>query len=274
MKKLLYILGVVAMLALPMAARTVNYPPVRLNTTENRGCRVTVCGVDLLPDSTVVRMSVKFKPEKWIRISKNTYIQAGMETYPVLSAEGIKIGELHWIPTSGTAEFSLIFPAIPVNTKSIDLVESKDWQFLGIDVRDAKDRQQYFADFSKNASMYDYTYLSPLMLRTLSPKTVQDIPVDKVTKMEMVKCKYSYNDSKLKHAVQELIGRNGLELVSREVRNEKASEFYGVWDEAKKEFTKLLIVQGGDYKQHDAVLYLEGGFTLADIQTLIKSPTL
>ena len=54
----------------------------------------------------------------------------------------------------------------------------------------------------------------------------------------------------------------------------KASEFYGVWDEAKKEFTKLLIVQGGDYKQHDAVLYLEGGFTLSDIQTLIKSPTL
>ena len=47
-----------------------------------------------------------------------------------------------------------------------------------------------------------------------------------------------------------------------------------MWDEARKEFTKLLIVQGGDYKQHDAVLYLEGGFTLADIQTLIKSPTL
>lgn len=274
MKKLLYILGVVAMLALPMAARTVNYPPVRLNTTDNRECRVTVCGVDLLPDSTVVRLSVKFKPEWWIRISKNTYIQAGTETYQLIDADGICIDGQHWMPNSGISEFELIFPALPAGTKSIDLVESKDWQFLGIDVRDAKDRQQYFADFSKNASMYDYTYLSPLMLRTLSPKTVQDIPVDKVTKMEMVKCKYSYNDSKLKHAVQELIGRNGLELVSREVRNEKASEFYGVWDEAKKEFTKLLIVQGGDYKQHDAVLYLEGGFTLADIQTLIKSPTL
>ena len=79
MKKLLYILGVVAMLALPIAARTVNYPPVRLNTTDNRACQVTVCGVDLLPDSTVVRMSVKFKPEWWIRVSKNTYIQAGTE---------------------------------------------------------------------------------------------------------------------------------------------------------------------------------------------------
>lgn len=274
MKKLLYILGVVAMLALPIAARTVNYPPVRLNTTDNRACQVTVCGVDLLPDSTVVRMSVKFKPEWWIRVSKNTYIQAGTETYPLKNTVGIGIDEQYWMPKSGVAEFDLIFPALPADTKSIDLVESKDWQFLGIDVRDAKDRRQYFADFSKNASMYDYTYLSPLMLRTLSPKTVQDIPVDKVTKMEMVKCKYSYNDSKLKHAVQELIGRNGLELVSREVRNEKASEFYGVWDEAKKEFTKLLIVQGGDYKQHDAVLYLEGGFTLSDLQALIKSPTL
>lgn len=274
MKKLLYILGVVAMLALPIVARTVNYPPVRLNTTDNRACRVTVCGVDLLPDSTVVRLSVKFKPEWWIRISKNTYIQAGTETYPLKNTVGIGIDKEHWMPKSGISEFELVFPAIPAGTKSIDLVESKDWQFLGIDVRDAKDRRQYFADFSKNASMYDYTYLSPLMLRTLSPKTVQDIPVDKVTKMEMVKCKYSYNDSKLKHAVQELIGRNGLELVSREVRNEKASEFYGVWDEAKKEFTKLLIVQGGDYKQHDAVLYLEGGFTLADLQALIKSPTL
>lgn len=274
MKKISLVLFMLLSFLQQMDARTVNYPSVQYNSTDQRGdIMFTICGVDILKDSTVVRASVKYRPEYWINISKNTYIKVKDTTYPITGSKGIKIDELFWMPKSGIAEFDLIFPPIPENTKIMDLVESPDWQFLGIDVSDIKDREQNFYWFSQNPLNYQYTYLSPLMIKTLSSSQVQGIPTYKLTRLEMVSTTSQGNDDKLTKAVLDVINRHGLELISKENSN-KISEFYAVWDDTRKLFTKLLIIQSSTLQISKKILFLEGAFDIYDIQELIKTPKL
>ena len=44
--------------------------------------------------------------------------------YPIRSGNGITLGEKFWMPDSGEASFSLIFPLLPPTVKVIDFIES------------------------------------------------------------------------------------------------------------------------------------------------------
>ena len=50
----------------------------------------------------------------WIQISNESYLLADNgEKYPIRSGNGITLGEKFWMPDSGEASFSLIFPLLP-----------------------------------------------------------------------------------------------------------------------------------------------------------------
>ena len=253
-------------------ARSVINPSMALNTTERSAdARVSICGVDILKDKTVVRMKVTFKPGWWIYVSKNTTLKAGSVSYYVTDASSLKLGEQRWMPESGILEFELVFPPIPETTKKIDIVESEGWQFLGIDLTDGKDREQYFSQFG-DKNNFEYVYFSPFMLRTLSTKTVQNIPVDKLNKFEMVTTIFNGKDKKLANAIHNVIDFNDMELIFKEDGDaERTSEFYAVMDSSGKQIKKLLITQYGAWKGSARVLYLEGDFDLEDMKTLIDT---
>lgn len=253
-------------------ARSVINPPVKFNSTERRSdAKVSICGVDIRKDATVVRMKIQFKPGWWIYISKNTVLKSGNESWYVTDASSIKLGEQQWMPETGIKEFELVFPPIAESTKKIDIVEPDGWQFLGIDLTDGKDREQNFSQFG-NSSNYEYVYYSPLMLRTLSAKTVQNIPVEQLSRLEMVTTRFDGNSSKLRNAIRDVIAANGMELVSKkDGGSEKSSEFYAVLDSSGKQIRKMLIAQYGTWRNGARILYIEGSFKTDDLKEFIDT---
>lgn len=253
-------------------ARSVINPSVKFNSTEHRSdAKVSICGVDIRKDATVVRMKIQFKPGWWIYISKNTVLKSGNESWYVTDASSIKLGEQQWMPETGIKEFELVFPPIAESTKKIDIVEPDGWQFLGIDLTDGKDREQNFSQFG-NSSIYEYVYYSPLMLRTLSAKTVQNIPVEQLSRLEMVTTRFDGNSSKLRNAIRDVIAANGMELVSKEDGgSEKSSEFYAVLDSSGKQIRKMLIAQYGTWRNGARILYIEGSFKTDDLKEFIDT---
>lgn len=253
-------------------ARSVINPSVKFNSTERRSdAKMSICGVDIRKDATVVRMKIQFKPGWWIYISKNTVLKSGNESWYVTDASSIKLGEQQWMPETGIKEFELVFPPIAESTKKIDIVEPDGWQFLGIDLTDGKDREQNFSQFG-NSSNYEYVYYSPLMLRTLSAKTVQNIPVEQLSRLEMVTTRFDGNSSKLRNAIRDVIAANGMELVSKEDGgSEKSSEFYAVLDSSGKQIRKMLIAQYGTWRNGARILYIEGSFKTDDLKEFIDT---
>lgn len=273
MKKILMVICLIVTVMLGADARSVINPSMKFNSTDRgNNAKVSICGIDLLPDMTVARMKVEFKPGWWIYVSKNTILKAGNEPYYVTDASSIKLGEQVWMPESGIFEFELVFPPIAENSKEIDIIESDGWQFLGIDLTDGKEREQYFSQFGNNSNNYEYVYYSPLMLRTLSAKTVQNIPVAKLNRLEMVTTHFDGNSSKLRNAIRDVIAANGLELVAKEDgSSEKSSEFYAVLDASGKQIWKMLIAQYGTWRNAARVLYIEGNFSSDELKEFIDT---
>ena len=57
------------------------------------------------------------------------------ERYQVRQGVGIELGQEFWMPESGEATFSLIFPPLPPSVKSFDFVEGegeRDFNLFGI----------------------------------------------------------------------------------------------------------------------------------------------
>ena len=175
------------------------------------------------------------------------------------------------MPESGILEFELVFLPIPETTKKIDIIESDGWQFLGIDLTDGAGREQSFSQFG-NSSNYEYVYYSPLMLRTLSAKTVQNIPVEKLNRLEMVTTLFDGNSSKLRNAIRDVIASNDMELVSKEDGgSERSSEFYAVLDASGKQIKKMLIAQYGAWRNAARILYIEGNFSTDELKDFIAT---
>lgn len=263
MKKILLILCVITFALQTAEARSVNYPPMRTNTTDRSSQKVTICGVDILPDSTVVRMSYETRAGYWVYISKNTALITDGKSYQVIGSEGVPLGKKYTAKTTGILEFSLTFPPIPDDTRSIDIIESDEWQFLGIDLTEGKNREQYFARFSNETPYYEYTYLSPLMLKTIPGKN----QFPGATRIEMVTTALRGKEPKLIRAINDVINAHNMEVISKENTGRRYTDFYGVWNEDQNLFSKLLIVQK---EENLRVLYMEGDFRIEYMQTIVE----
>ena len=82
--------------------------------------------IALSDTATVFYIDAYFHPKYWIRVAKETYLQADGKQYPIRNGVGIELSAEHWMPESGTSSFQLVFPPLPKGTKTVDFIEGND----------------------------------------------------------------------------------------------------------------------------------------------------
>ena len=114
--------------------RIVNYPSITSTNTDI----LEIKQVELTDTATIVHFNAYYTPKYWIQVSPNAKLvdEKGV-SYTLKGAIGITPGEHFFLPESGQAEVSLIFEALPLETKVVNFTEGtakKDWQINGIKV--------------------------------------------------------------------------------------------------------------------------------------------
>lgn len=116
---LLLLMGSAAMQA---QERTVGQPAFDVRNTNT----IEIDKIVLSDTATVLHIDAFYHPKYWIRIAKETTLEADGQRYPVQAADGLVLDEKFWMPESGTASFRLIFPPLPKGTKQVDLIEGDE----------------------------------------------------------------------------------------------------------------------------------------------------
>lgn len=73
--------------------------------------------------ATIVYIDAFYRPNMWIKIAKDSYLQADGKQYKILSGIGMEPDKEIWMPESGTYSFQMIFPPLPENTTTVDFTE-------------------------------------------------------------------------------------------------------------------------------------------------------
>lgn len=100
--------------------KTVEYPLIEMANTN----ALDIAKVELTDSATILHTDAYYRPHNWIRISSESYLQAGGKRYMLTGAEGITPDSLFWMPESGEASFTLCFEPLPSGTTSFDFIES------------------------------------------------------------------------------------------------------------------------------------------------------
>lgn len=75
-------------------------------------------------EATTLHIKAYYRPKYWINVPKETYLIAeDGEKYQITSSDGINIDEKFFMPESGEAEFSLVFPPLPASVNTVDFIE-------------------------------------------------------------------------------------------------------------------------------------------------------
>lgn len=117
--------------------KTVEYPLIETANTNT----LDIAKVELTDSATILHTDAYYRPHNWIRISSESYLQAGGKRYMLTGAEGITPDSLFWMPESGEASFTLCFEPLPAGTMSFDFIESdcEDcFKLFGIDLTGKK----------------------------------------------------------------------------------------------------------------------------------------
>lgn len=111
--------------------RIIEHPEVAAAAQTN----LDLLRVDMTDSTTTLTFEVNFRPGLWISIAPESYIEAAGQRYTLQSATGIVPGEDHTMSPSGCDTFSLVFPAIPAATTTLDFSEGEGgWAVYGIDL--------------------------------------------------------------------------------------------------------------------------------------------
>ena len=82
--------------------KTVEYPLIETANTN----ALDIAKVELTDSATILHTDAYYRPHNWIRISSESYLQAGGKRYMLTGAEGITPDSLFWMPESGEASFT------------------------------------------------------------------------------------------------------------------------------------------------------------------------
>lgn len=80
--------------------------------------------VELTKQQTRLYARYYYMPGYWFSIAKESYLQSGGKTYPIVSADSITLGERFTLGNNGSQEFVLHFEPLPVKTKEFDFLEA------------------------------------------------------------------------------------------------------------------------------------------------------
>ena len=115
------LLAMVSCCLLQAKNRVVKQPPFIARSSST----IEIDRVVVSDTATVLDIKAFFRPHNWIQISNESYLLADNgEKYPIRSGNGITLGEKFWMPDSGEASFSLIFPLFAPHSES-DLISLK-----------------------------------------------------------------------------------------------------------------------------------------------------
>lgn len=84
---------------------------------------IEISKVTLSKKETILDIEVNYTPKYWIKITKDSYLNANGKKYKIHKGEGITLDQQFWIPESGKASFKLFFELLPENTSSFDFIE-------------------------------------------------------------------------------------------------------------------------------------------------------
>ncbi len=99
--------------------------------------------VEWTDSSTVLNGVLHHEPGNRVMLSSKSEIRVDTTRYPMVSIKGIVPDEQIIMPDSGVVRFSMVFPAIPKNTKRIDFTETTPdgMQIWGIDLTGKADHR-------------------------------------------------------------------------------------------------------------------------------------
>ncbi|MDE6278481.1 MAG: TlpA family protein disulfide reductase [Paramuribaculum sp.] len=101
---------------------------------------LTVEEIDLGKKETRMKFRAVFRPTWWFSVDSTEYIldpATGEKFYPT-AIEGIKFGERVTMPQSADTVFTIIYPPLPKNTKTLDLFPESYWKTFGLSLSDKK----------------------------------------------------------------------------------------------------------------------------------------
>ncbi len=90
----------------------------------------------LTDSATIIDAVVNFRPGYWIRLASTCQIAVDGVSYPMSAISGIEAGEQVTMPDSAVIRFTMTFPAIPANAKSLDFSEgtADGWALWNVDL--------------------------------------------------------------------------------------------------------------------------------------------
>lgn len=103
--------------------------------------------IELTDSATTLYGIIHFRPGWWVRLSDTSAIVADGQTYTVTSFDGIVPDEQVTMPDSGVVHFTMTFPPIPSDVRSIDFTEATPdgWQLWDIDLTGKDNLDKYMA---------------------------------------------------------------------------------------------------------------------------------
>ena len=101
----------------------------------NRADLLLIHKVELTKQETRLYARYYYMPGYWFSIAKESYLQSGGKTYPIVCADSITLGERFTLGNNGSQEFVLHFEPLPMKTKEFDFLEGLgdgDFKVFGI----------------------------------------------------------------------------------------------------------------------------------------------
>ena len=102
--------------------KTVDFPTVGATNTTS----IIIEKVEMTDSLTSLHIRGYNFPGWWIKIVKDSYLEADGQTYEMLRADGIRLGKKLKMPADGDSLFVLHFQPLPLNTKKFDFIEGHE----------------------------------------------------------------------------------------------------------------------------------------------------
>lgn len=129
-------------------------------------------------------------------------------------------------------------------------------------------------------SNFDYTYISPLMLKAMQQKELKDLrglPAEKVTQIEILKTGSNGQDDRFKSVINKLADEPGFKLLAYnsdkadgvKICIDSSSDIDSDVSPGEEIINRLLVIQWGAYGARHTVLYIVGKFSLSDVNSLL-----
>lgn len=109
--------------------RTIEHPELSAAAQD----KLDLLSVAMTDSTTSLTFAATYPSGTWISIAPESYIEADGQRYALLSAAGIVPGEEHTMSEAACDTFTLVFPAVPASTTTLDFSEGEGgWAIYGI----------------------------------------------------------------------------------------------------------------------------------------------